>query len=116
MTEQLLAWLSGFPGWDGQLHSQGIQVTQCRRDILGQCCQNCRATFLLCRQGYGRAEDEEWLLRLQQWVLDQEKQGLAPKFGTQPGAEHIAAGKGKGKDLSGGAVRYTAELTVEYVC
>ena len=54
-------------------------------------------------------------MEFQTWVADQNRLGLAPKFGDDPKNERIRAFEGRRHDRSqAGCGRYTVMLTAEF--
>ncbi len=111
--EKIRQWLKTFPQWDSEalyidytdgfagnsgLFPLGLEEISRKEDVLGNVTARCRYRFSLyrvaARQEDG-AENARWLLSFQQWVQQQDVQGLAPHFGDEPSFEHIRAEKGK---------------------
>ena len=129
MLEKVKAWLQCFPKWEGSilvdyldgepgssgLYPNGITELSRREDVLGNSKVRCRCTFLL-RRTVIRGEDNAcWLLEFQNWVMEQDRLGLAPKFGDEPKTEHIRASNGKLEKCDQvGSALYTVQLQAEF--
>ena len=133
--EKLRQWLVTFPKWetggplyidftDGQpgsagLYPQGMEEVRRVTDITGTVTVCCRWNFVLYRMTQLQEDNEAdagWLMAFQQWVQQQCAAGLAPVFGDEPSQERICAQKGRLlKANEAGTVRYSVELTVEFV-
>lgn len=108
----------GIPGKSG-LYPGGVEEISRREDVLGNVTARYRCHFDLVRITAGQQDNREnaaWLLKFQDWVRQQDRAGLAPKFGTEPSREHIRAEKGKLKSASQtGTGTYVVHLSAEYV-
>ena len=133
VLEKVRQWVTSFPLWEegnllyidftdgvpgnAGLHPGGLEVVSAKADVLGAVTMTCRYHFFLYRMGsaQGDGRDAAWLLAFQNWVLQQQAQGLAPKFGDDPAAERIFAEKGQLKDASQpGAGVYAVKLTAQF--
>lgn len=129
MLEKMQQWLQTFPKWEGSLtfdyaqdvpgstglYPQGITELSRREDVLGNCATRYSCTFELRRAALPGRENAQWLLELQSWVADQDRKGLAPKFGDTPQSERIRAYEGRlqtHKQL--GSALYTVYLSAEF--
>ena len=129
MLEQMQTWLQSFPQWEDVLqvdcldavpgntgiYPRGIQELSSREDVLGNRKVRCRFTVLLRRRAGQSRENARWLLEFQRWVMEQDKLGLAPRFGDEPGSERIRAVEGKLDSQSqAGCALYTVQLQAEF--
>ena len=127
--ELLSAWLQTFPLWDTDtqidltdavpgstgLFPKGLQELSRREDVLGNLAVRCRCSFLLRRCACPGEDSARWLLDLQNWVMEQERLGLTPKFGDDPKTERLRAQEGKLKNsFQTGSGLYTVQLTAEF--
>lgn len=126
MIQVLKDWLRTFPQWPQApfltdstqpdtvgLFPRGVEVVSRRRDVLGRQVLSCRLTLELGRVCSRDEAAAQWLLQLQDWVLEQQARGLAPRLGEDP--QGICLEKGKLQALRGqGAALYTASLTAEF--
>ena len=134
VLEKVRQWVTGFPQWEegnllyidfmgavpgsSGLYPGGMEVVSAKADVVGGVKMTCRYHFFLYRVGNaeGDGRDAAWLLAFQNWVLAQCAQGLAPRFGDDPGAEKIFAEKGQLKDAScPGSGVYGVKLTAQFV-
>lgn len=106
----------GVPGNVG-IFPEGLQVLSRREDVLGRKELRCRYNFCIYRVGdsWCAGDDARWLLRFQDWVLQQSAAGLAPVFGDVPGMETIRAEKGKLREKQPGMQAYAVVLTADFV-
>lgn len=127
MLEKMTQWLQTFPGWDGDLqldymdgmlgssglYPRGMTELSRREDVLGNVQVRCRWDFILRLASAG--EHAQWLLEFQNWVMEQDRLGLAPKFGDDPKSEHIRAfdGQLQSHKQVGSAV-YALQLSAEF--
>ena len=129
MLEKMKKWLQTFPGWDGNiqvdyleaapgntgLYPQGVTELSRREDVLGNVKIRCRSTFLLRKRAVGTEENARWLLEFQNWVMEQDRMGLAPQFGDEPKTERIRAEAGSLESVSqAGCALHTARLQAEF--
>ena len=129
MLEKMKQWLVSFPGWEEQLHidyadgvpgnsglyPRGIREISRREDVLGNVAVRCACVFTLRRSACPGEDNARWLLDLQNWVMDQDRMGLAPEFGDDPKTERIRAYEGKlDKSFQTGGGLYTVQLSAEY--
>ena len=129
MLEKLTQWLQTFPRWEGVLqfdyadsvpgntglYPRGITELSCREDGLGNRKSRFSCGFVLRRAAGGSQENAQWMLDFQNWVMDQDRLGLAPKFGDEPVNERIRAFEGKlDTHKQVGSTFYTVQLTVEF--
>lgn len=125
--EQLRQWLGTFPGWGGEIHIDtlgaqpenaglyplGEEVLERREDLLGGVRYRCRQKYRLDRMVSAGEDAAAQLLRFQQWVLEQDKLGLAPRLGDE---QRIRAEKGALKEVSqSGTAVYSVVITAEFV-
>ena len=129
MLEKMETWLQTFPGWEGAvqidyadatpgfcgMYPQGVKELSRREDVLGNTAVRCRVTFLLRRAACPGKDSAKWLLDLQSWVMEQDRLGLAPKFGNAPKSERIRVSDGQLQSLSQtGSALYTVKLWTEF--
>lgn len=129
MLEKMRQWLETFPGWEGTLqldyvdavpvsnglYPRGITELSRREDVLGNLTARCRCDFLLHRTAGQSTENAQWLLDFQNWVMEQDRMGLAPAFGDVPGTQRLRASEGKLENLKQvGSALYTVQLSVEF--
>ena len=129
MLNKMKLWLASFPGWEEQLsidyadgvpgnsglYPRGITEISRREDVLGNVAVRCACVFTLRRSACPGEESARWLLDLQNWVMEQERLGLAPKFGDDPKTERIRAYEGKlDKSFQTGTGLYTLQLRAEF--
>ena len=129
MLEELTQWLQTFPKWEGVvqidyadnvpgnigLFPRGITELSSREDVLGNRKSRFSCAFVLRRAAGGRGENAQWLLDFQNWIMEQDRLGLAPKFGDEPQTQRIRAFEGRldaHKQVS--CAFYTVQLTVEF--
>ena len=126
MLENLKQWLETFPQWDGVLqfdyadsvpgstglYPKGITELSAREDVLGNRKTRLCAAFTLRRAAVGGQKNAQWLLDFQNWVMEQDRLGLAPRFGD---AQRIRAFEGKlDTHKQVGSAVYTVQLAVEF--
>lgn len=129
MLEKMRHWLETFPKWDAALqfdyvdavpgstglYPRGLTELSRREDVLGNVTVRCCAAFLLRRVAGQSAENAQWLVDFQNWVMEQDALGLTPQFGDVPQAQRLRASEGK---LDGqkqvGSTLYTVKLTAEF--
>ena len=129
MLESMKAWLETFPLWDGVLqfdyadslpgntglYPKGMTELSCKEDVLGNRKTRLCCGFTLRRSGAGGQKNAQWLLDFQNWVMEQDRLGLAPKFGDEPSKERIRAFEGRlDRHKQVGNNFYTVQLTVEF--
>ena len=71
---------------------------------------------VLLRKNAGKSEENaKWLLEFQEWVLEQNRLGLAPQFGDDPKTQRLQASEGQLQSLAQvGSALYTVKLWVEF--
>ena len=128
--EKMTAWLQTFPLWQEEslsvdyvdalpgnagLYPEGLEQVSRREDVLGNVKIRCSCAFVLRRAAGQRGENARWLLEFQNWVMEQDRLGLAPKFGDEPKSERLRAFEGKldSHHQAGGSM-YTVLLTAEF--
>lgn len=129
MLENMKVWLQTFPQWEGNiqvdyleavpgntgLYPKGITELSRREDVLGNVKVRCRSTFLLRKTADGTEENARWLLAFQQWVMEQNRLGLTPKFGDEPKIERLLAADGRLENHAQvGSSLYTVQLQAEF--
>lgn len=129
MLEELTLWLQTFPKWEDVLHfdyadsvpgntglfPRGITELSCRQDVLGNRKSRLSCGFILRRAAAGSRENAQWLLDFQNWVMEQDRLGLTPKFGDEPESQRIRAFEGRlDTHKQVGCAFYTVQLTVEF--
>lgn len=129
MLENMKVWLQTFPQWEGNiqvdyleavpgntgLYPKGITEISRREDVLGNVKVRCRSTFLLRKTADGTEENARWLLAFQQWVMEQNRLGLTPKFGDEPKTERLLAADGRLENHAQvGSSLYTVQLQAEF--
>ena len=129
MLEKMKAWLQTYPGWEGTLqfdyadtvpgnsglYPRGITELSRREDVLGNRKTRCSCLFTLRRAAVPGLENAQWLLEFQNWVAEQDRMGLAPKFGDEPVSERIRAFEGRLEShAQGGGALYTVQLSAEF--
>ena len=129
MLEKMITWLQTFPQWEDSiqidflqarpgssgLYPKGLTELSRREDVLGNLTLQCRCDFLLRKNAGIREENARWLLEFQQWVMEQDRMGLAPKFGDAPKSERIRVSDGQLQSLSQtGSALYTVKLWTEF--
>ena len=129
MLETIKQWLQTFPNWEDSicidcvdaapgstgLYPKGLKEVSRREDVLGNLMIRCHYDFLL-RRNAGRSEENaRWLLEFQNWVMEQSRLGLAPKFGDDPKTERFRACEGQLQSHSqAGSTMYTVRLSTEF--
>ena len=130
ILEKVAAWLESFPLWDGEkltidsigpapgslgLFPMGVEEISRREDVLGNVAVRCACVFTLRRSACPGEDNARWLLDLQNWVMEQDRLGLAPKFGDDPKTERIRAYEGKlDRSFQTGSGLYTLQLRAEF--
>lgn len=129
MLEQMKNWLQTFPKWEGSiqvdfadgepgstgLYPRGLTELSRREDVLGNVQVRCRCIFELRRTAVTGEENARWLLDFQNWVMEQSRLGIAPKFGDEPKTEHIRASDGRlERHAQVGSSLYTVRLQAEF--
>lgn len=129
MLDVMKAWLQAYPQWEGTLqfdyadsvpgntglYPKGITELSSREDVLGNRKTRFCWVFTLRRAAVGGQKNAQWLLDFQNWVMEQDRLGLAPKFGDEPGNERIRAFEGKlDTHKQVGSAFYTVQLAVEF--
>lgn len=129
MLDVMKAWLQTYPQWEGTLqfdyadsvpgntglYPKGITELSSREDVLGNRKTRLCWVFTLRRAAVGGQKNAQWLLEFQNWVMEQDRLGLAPKFGDEPGNERIRAFEGKlDTHKQVGSAFYTVQLAVEF--
>lgn len=129
MLEKMKQWLETFPKWEGTLqfdyaddvpgnsglYPRGITELSRREDVLGNVTTRYSCAFILRRTAARNQENARWLLDFQQWVAEQDRLGLAPKFGDEPKTERLRAFEGKlDSHKQAGSSMYTVLLTAEF--
>ena len=94
------------------LYPLGLKVLRHRQDVTGNRKADCRESFLLrCVLPEGEAAAEK-IIRIQNWVFNQNIAGITPGFGKE---ESVWAEEGKlEKATQVGAALYCITLTVNY--
>jgi len=129
MLEQMKNWLQTFPKWEDSiqvdfadgapgntgLYPRGLTELSHREDVLGNVQVRCRWDFLLRKIAVSGEENARWLLDFQNWVMEQNRLGIAPKFGDEPKTEHIRASDGRlERHAQVGSSLYTVRLQAEF--
>ena len=129
MLETFTRWLQTFPAWEDSiqidfvdarpgstgLYPKGLTELSRREDVLGNLTVRCRYDFLLRKVGGNGEENARWLLQFQNWVMEQDRLGLAPKFGDDPKSERIRASEGQlHSHAQVGSTLYTVQLSTEF--
>lgn len=129
MLEQLTQWLQTYPKWEGTLqldyaenvpgnsglYPRGITELSRREDVLGTVKTRYSCTFLLRRAAGARDENARWLLDFQNWVAEQDRLGLTPKFGDEPKTERLRAFDGRlDSRTQAGSSLYTVHISAEF--
>jgi len=129
MLEELKQWLQTFPGWEGTLqldyadsvpgtaglYPKGMTELSRSEDVLGNRKIRCSCTFTLKRAAAAGEENARWLHDFQNWVADQDRLGLAPKFGDEPRTERLRAFEGRlDKHTQVGSALHTVQLYAEF--
>ena len=129
MLEKMIKWLQTFPAWEDSiqidsvdarpgstgLYPKGLKEISRREDVLGNLRIRYRLDVLL-RKNAGKSEENaKWLLEFQEWVLEQNRLGLAPQFGDDPKTQRLQASEGQLQSLAQvGSALYTVKLWVEF--
>ena len=129
MLERISEWLRTFPRWEGTLqidyaeqvpgnsglYPRGLTELSRREDVLGNVKTRYSWAFLIRRAALPGEENARWLMDFQTWVAEQDRKGLAPRFGDEPHTERLRAFDGqlhsRGQTGSG---LYTVMLTAEF--
>lgn len=129
MLEQMKLWLQTFPKWEGVLHldyadtvpgnsglyPKGMTELNRREDVQGNLKIRYSCLFELKRAAVAGEENARWLMDFQNWVAEQDRLGLAPRFGDEPKTERIRAFEGKlDKHTQVGSSIYTVRITAEF--
>ena len=129
MLERVCSWLQTFPLWEGTLqvdyadampgntglYPRGITELSRREDVLGNVKIRYGCTFALRRTACPGEENARWLLEFQNWVAEQDRLGLTPKFGDEPKTERLRAFEGRlDSHKQVGSALYTVQLTAEF--
>lgn len=136
ILENMRAWLQTAPGFErvktlyldyadlpgtAGLWPTGVQEVSRQYNVLGAAKARCRCTFvlrLLLPFAPGAddtaAENARFVLALQQWMAAQSAQGLAPKFGAEPGERLWGSGGKMEAAEDEGYAKYTITITAEY--
>lgn len=129
MLEQMKRWLQTFPQWEGTLqldymdavpgnaglYPEGLTEISRREDVLGNVRVRYRCGFRLRTAAVSGEAQAQWLLALQNWVAEQDRLGLTPKFGDEPQTERIRALEGRlDAPAQVGSSVYTLQLTAEF--
>ena len=129
MLEKMRQWLETFPKWDAALqfdfvdavpgstglYPTGLTELSRREDVLGNVTVRCRAAFMLRRVAGQSAENTQWLVDFQNWVMEQDTLGLTPQFGDVPASQRLRASEGKlDSQKQVGSTLYTVKLTAEF--
>ena len=129
MLETITGWLRTFPGWEGDLqlddmdvlpgsnglYPRGMTELSRREDVLGNLQIRYSWGFLLRRTDADREAAARWLLQLQDWIARQDALGLTPQFGDEPATQRIRAFDGRLHSRQQvGTALYTVGLTVEF--
>ena len=129
MLEKMIKWLQTFPAWEDSiqidsvdarpgstgLYPKGLKEISRREDVLGNLRIRYRLDVLL-RKNAGKSEENaKWLLEFQEWVLEQNRLGLAPQFGDDPKTQRLQASEGQLQSLAQvGSALYTVKLWAEF--
>ena len=129
MLEKMIKWLQTFPAWEDSiqidsvdarpgstgLYPKGLKEISRREDVLGNLRIRYRLDVLL-RKNAGKSEENaKWLLEFQEWVLEQNRLGLAPQFGDDPKTQRLQVSEGQLQSLAQvGSALYTVKLWVEF--
>ena len=129
MLDVLRNWLQTYPRWEGTLgidyadgvpgnsglYPKGMTELSRREDVLGNLKIRCGYTFTLQRAALPGEENARWLLDFQNWVMEQERLGLVPKFGDEPKTERFRAFEGQlDTHTQAGCALYTVRLYAEF--
>ena len=129
ILQAMIQWLKTCPIWEGQLfvdfhdgnpgsvglYPAGVEEIDRREDVLGNVKIRCSCAFVLRRTAGQRGENARWLLEFQNWVMEQDRMGLAPKFGDEPKTERLRAFEGRlDSHNQAGSSMYTVHLTAEF--
>ncbi len=128
--EKLRQWLQTYPKWEDAIcvdfstdapgcvgiFPEGLVEVGRQEDLLGNLQVDCRYRFVLLRQTTnqkGAAENAEWLMEFQNWVLAQNAAGLVPQFGDDTRIQPQKSGL---KSVSqSGIATYTVTLVADFV-
>ena len=129
MLKKMKQWLETFPGWEdvlqfdytdavpghSGLYPKGITELSSREDVLGNRRTRYSCAFTLRRAAAPGEENARWLLAFQNWVAEQDRLGLAPKFGDEPKTERLRAFEGRlDSQQQVRSAGYTVQLTAEF--
>lgn len=129
MLQTMKTWLQTFPQWEGTLqldyadavpgnsglYPRGMTEISRREDVLGGLTVRYRWDFILRRAAAAGEENARWLLQLQEWVAQQDRLGLAPKFGDDPRTERLRAYEGRlDTHTQAGSSLYTVLFSAEF--
>lgn len=129
MLETMKQWLQTYPKWEGTLqfdyadavpgnsglYPRGMTELSRREDVQGNCKTRYSCTFILRRAAGQSQENAQWLLDFQNWVMEQDRLGLAPKFGDEPKTERLRAFEGRlDTHKQVGSSMYTVQLSAEF--
>lgn len=123
--EELTVWLKSFPKWEDTdlavdttgaqpgacgLFPVGIEVLECREDVLGNRHSRLRQSFLLRRNAVRGMDAAAWLLAFSRWA--RQNAATAPVFGNR---QTLRAEKGRLTNATQtGTGFYEIRLTFEY--
>ena len=129
MLEKMVKWLKTFPNWEDSiqidfldaqpgsagLYPKGLREIFHREDVLGNLQIRFRLDMVLGKKAVRSEENARWLLEFQNWVMEQDRLGLAPKFGDDPKSERLRVSDGQLQSLSQtGNAQYTVKLWAEF--
>ena len=129
MLDRMRTWLQTFPRWEGTLQldyadgvpgncglfPRGITELSRREDVLGNTKIRYGCAFVLRKTAAAGEENARWLLEFQNWIAEQDRQGLAPQFGDEPKSERLRAYEGRlEKHAQTGSALYTVQLSAEF--
>ena len=129
MLDTVINWLRTCPQWEGALqvdyaehapgntglYPRGLTELSRREDVLGNVKSRFSWAFLIRRAALPGEENARWLMDFQAWVAEQDRLGLAPKFGDEPNTERLRAFDGRlHSRLQTGSGLYTVMLTAEF--
>ena len=129
MLDVMRTWLQTYPKWEGVLqfdyadsvpgntglYPKGMTEISSREDVLGNRKTRLSCAFTMRRSAAAGEKNARWLLDFQNWVMEQDRLGLTPKFGDEPQNERIRAFEGRlDTHKQVGSAFYTVQLTVEF--
>ena len=129
MLEKLKQWLQTFPEWEDSIcidyvdarpgslgmYPKGFKEISRREDVLGNLQIRYRFDVLLRRTARKSEENARWLLEFETWIMEQDRLGLAPRFGDEPKTERIRISEGQLHSLAqAGSALYTVKLWAEF--